>query len=218
LPKPETEATLLLACESESAALAALRAAAAAPVEASGLAVLPHGSPPLRQERCAALIRLEGPAISVAKRLDDLRALLARSADALGACDSAALWGALRDAAPVAELEGQVWRVSTAPTDGFMLVAALREAKAPLIAYFYDWAGGLVWLCLAEAPDAHAELIRHRLGPLGGHATLVRASAEIRSRIDVFQPQTPALAALSLRLKESFDPRHVLERGRMRAF
>jgi glycolate oxidase FAD binding subunit len=217
LPKPESEATLLLASESESAALAALRAAASAPVEASGLAVTPQGAAPLRLARSAAMIRLEGPALSVAKRLDDLRALLPGRADALTASDSEALWRALRDAAPVADSEGQVWRVSVAPTDGFALIAALNEAEAPLLAHFYDWAGGLVWLRLADAPDAHAPLVRDRLGPLGGHATLLRASAEVRSRIDVFQPQGSALAALSLRLKESFDPRDVLERGRMRA-
>jgi glycolate oxidase FAD binding subunit len=33
----------------------------------------------------------------------------------------------------------------------------------------------------------------------------------------VFQPQPPALAALTRRVKESFDPAHILERGRLRA-
>ena len=52
---------------------------------------------------------------------------------------------------------------------------------------------------------------------LGGQATLIRADDEIRARVGVFQPQPPALAALSRRVKESFDPAHILERGRLSA-
>ena len=127
------------------------------------------------------------------------------------------MWRALRDAAPVAGQPGQVWRVSVAPTDGHALVAGLRAAEAPLLAHFYDWAGGLVWLCFEPAPDAHAAIVRSMVARLGGHATLIRASAEVRAAVDVFQPQPPALAALTRRVKESFDPAHILERGRLRA-
>jgi glycolate oxidase FAD binding subunit len=33
--------------------------------------------------------------------------------------------------------------------------------------------------------------------------------------VDVFQPQAPGVAALSRRIKASFDPRNILNRGRM---
>ena len=220
LPKPETEQTLLLTGLCEEASLAALRAASGSPYEPSGMALLPRLAAPLRLDVNAAAIRLEGPAISVARRLDDLRALLAERGgdfEILPQAESAALWRALRDAAPVAGQPGQAWRVSVAPSDGHALVAGLREAGASLLAHFYDWAGGLVWLCFEPAPDAHAALLRTVIGRLGGHATLIRASAEVRAAVDVFQPQPPALAALTRRVKESFDPAHILERGRLRA-
>ena len=105
LPKPETEQTLLLTGLCEEASLAALRAASGSPYEPSGLALLPRLAAPLRLAVNAAAIRLEGPAISVARRLDDLRALLAERGGAfetLPQAESAALWRALRDAAPVA--------------------------------------------------------------------------------------------------------------------
>ena len=50
---------------------------------------------------------------------------------------------------------------------------------------------------------------------LGGHATLVRAPAALRAAVDVFQPQDTGLAALSKRVKDSFDPNGVLNPGRM---
>ncbi|MGA8171132.1 MAG: FAD-binding protein [Methylocystis sp.] len=220
LPKPETEQTLLLCGLSEEAGAAALRKASGSPFEPSGLALLPKCAAPLCLSENAAAIRFEGPAISVARRLEDMRALLAdlgASFEILAQADSVALWRALRDAAPVADRAGQVWRVSVAPSDGPAVIAGLGEAGAPLLAHFYDWAGGLVWLCFEPAPDAHAALLRNTVARLGGHATLIRASMDVRAAVDVFQPQEPALAALTRRVKESFDPAHILERGRLRA-
>jgi glycolate oxidase FAD binding subunit len=37
----------------------------------------------------------------------------------------------------------------------------------------------------------------------------------LRTSIDVFQPQPPALAALTQRVKEAFDPLGILNPGRM---
>ncbi|MEO1689101.1 MAG: glycolate oxidase subunit GlcE, partial [Pseudomonadota bacterium] len=50
-----------------------------------------------------------------------------------------------------------------------------------------------------------------------GHATLVRASAAVRASVDVFEPEAAPLARLSEGLRERFDPRGVLNPGRMRA-
>ena len=55
------------------------------------------------------------------------------------------------------------------------------------------------------------------LGANGGHATLIRAPAEIRAAVPVFQPQEPAKAALTERIKDGFDPKRVLNPGRMYA-
>jgi glycolate oxidase FAD binding subunit len=49
----------------------------------------------------------------------------------------------------------------------------------------------------------------------GGHATLIRAPASVRAAVDVFEPQSAALRALNKRVKEGFDPKGVLNPGRM---
>ena len=51
----------------------------------------------------------------------------------------------------------------------------------------------------------------------GGHATLIRAPADVRASVAVFEPQPAALAALTKRMKDSFDPSGVLNPGRMTA-
>ncbi|MBG0795219.1 glycolate oxidase subunit GlcE [Methylocystis sp. H62] len=219
LPKPQTECTLLAIGADEAESLALLRRATATPCEPSALAMLPAGAA-LALDADAAAIRLEGPAISVTARRDDLVARLASGGlrfETLDEHDSAALWRGLRDAAPVAAKVGQIWRISVAPSEGFAVVERIRRTGAPVLAHFYDWAGGLIWLRLEAAPDAHAAVVRRAVDACGGHATLIRASAEIRATVDVFHPQPAALAALTRRVKASFDPAHILERGRMRA-
>lgn len=220
LPRFETEETLLLHGLGEAEGLAQLRRASGTPFEASAFALLPAGAGALSQHGAIAALRIEGPEISVATRREGLIAQLRDSGAAfetLAAAASAEFWIQIRDAAAVAAHPGQIWRLSVAPADGFKVVEAVRAAGAPLIAHLYDWAGGLIWLCLDSALGAHAETVRSAVDSYGGHATLVRASEDTRARIEVFHPQPTPLAALTRRVKESFDPAHVLERGRMRA-
>ena len=52
-------------------------------------------------------------------------------------------------------------------------------------------------------------------GEAWGHATLLRASDAVRNAVDVFHPQPSGLAALNERVRVSFDPKVILNRGRM---
>jgi glycolate oxidase FAD binding subunit len=126
---------------------------------------------------------------------------------------SQAVWRDIRDCLPFADgSEHPVWRVSLPPADAHAMVFALRKEVAAEA--FYDWQGGLVWLRLNDDPEV--DLIRRLVRAHGGgHATLVRASPATRAAAPVFHPQPPGLAALSARLKAEFDPRGVLNPGRM---
>ena len=75
-------------------------------------------------------------------------------------------------------------------------------------------AGSSGWRCRLPTSPTPAS-IRAAVESVGGHATLVRAPAAVRAAVDVFEPQEAALAALSKRVKESFDPKGVLNPGRM---
>jgi glycolate oxidase FAD binding subunit len=91
------------------------------------------------------------------------------------------------------------------------------EATSAGSPYFYDWGGALVWLALPARDDAGGAAIRATVAKHGGHATLMRAPADVRVAVPVFQPEPEALAALSRRVKESFDPHRILNPGRMAA-
>jgi glycolate oxidase FAD binding subunit len=87
-------------------------------------------------------------------------------------------------------------------------------ARTMDVSGFYDWGGGLLWLAVAPNGDGGAAAVRKALGG-SGHATLIRAPATLRAEVPVFEPQPAPLAALSRRVKESFDPKHILNPGRM---
>jgi glycolate oxidase FAD binding subunit len=123
------------------------------------------------------------------------------------------IWRAIRDVQPFADDDGPLWRISAAPMQGAGLAAAISSAAGG--AYFFDWAGGLIWLALPQSDDAAAGLVRPAVARAGGHALLIRAPAAIRATVEVFQPLETHIAALTRRVKGSFDPKGILNPGRM---
>lgn len=220
LPAPETETTLLLHGLDEAAAVKAMSAAMGSAHDVSSAAQLPDGIAAGGVRGVATALRVEGFAPSVVARvaaLTDELAAFGVEITALEGDASRALWRDLRDARPLAEpRERAVWKLSVAPMAGPQVVAAIRPLVAEC-AYFYDWAGGLIWLAVPPRGDAQAEIVRGAVDAVGGHATLIRAAPEVRAALDSFHPQPSPVAALSRRVKESFDPKGVLNPGRMTA-
>jgi glycolate oxidase FAD binding subunit len=106
-----------------------------------------------------------------------------------------------------------VWRIVCPPAAGPAFGQRLaRETGGDLIC---DWGGGLIWAALPPSQDAHAATVRERAAAIGGHATLIRAPDAVRETIDVFHPLEAGVAALTARVKASFDPSDILNRGRL---
>jgi glycolate oxidase FAD binding subunit len=74
-----------------------------------------------------------------------------------------------------------------------------------------EWGGALRWLVAAR--DADRKAIRAWAKSHGGHATLFRGS----EASDVFAPLDATMAMLHKRLKATFDPHGILNRGRLYA-
>ena len=221
LPRAETEETVLLLGLDDVRAITAMSAAMASSCDVSGAAHLPahiafrFGG--LESTQATTALRLEGVAPSVKHRKETLIALLQSygSVTSLGAERSRLLWSSIRDVRPFAANgpSGQrpVWRVSTVPSKG----AEFATMIPPSAQMFYDWAGGLIWIAPLPGLDVATDEIRAAVRAVGGHATLIRADASVRAASGVFEPQDGALAAVTKRVKESFDPKGVLNPGRM---
>lgn len=204
LPTPETQATLVLHGLDDAAAVAAMSKAMSSPYEVTGAA---H-STTLSGAGHATVLRLEGFEGSVTYRAGALTDMLKAECSEItqvSGDDSAALWQTIRDVSDMREAAGDIWRVSCKPSD-----AAALAARSQAAGWFFDWAGGLIWVRTAEGTD-----LRAALGAFDGHATLVRASAATRSAVSVFQPEAPGVARLSAGLRARFDPRGLLNAGLM---
>lgn len=221
LPAAETEVTLAIRGLLDDAAAEAMAMAVGSSAEVSSAAHLPERfaarvADGALGSDAATLLRVEGFGPSVTYRIAALKALLGHAGplQEIAGEASQVIWRDVRDARPFADgSEKPVWRVSVTPSQGHRMVMALRMQAA--VSAIYDWQGGLVWLRMEEG-DPQAALLRGLLRKHGGgHATLVRAAPAHRAALPVFEPQAPALAALSQRLKQEFDPRNILNPGRM---
>jgi glycolate oxidase FAD binding subunit len=228
MPKPEAERTLLLRGLDDAAANKAMTAALGSPFDVSGAAHLPKsafraGTDGLGdiagRGDALTVLRLEGITASAAHRAGSLCELLAPfgTATLIEDAASSALWATIRDVLPFAASGAlgawPVWRIVCPPATGGALGQAIaRETGGDVI---YDWGGGLIWAALPPKSDAQAALVRQRVDAVGGHATLIRASDQVRRNIDVFHPLAGGVAALGEHVRHSFDPKHILNRGRM---
>ena len=220
LPKPETEATVLVEGLNDADACAAMAAAMGSSAAVSGAAHLPDHVASwfagLPKPEASTVLRLEGVSPSVRHRQEQLAAQLRGFGPVtiLEEGASRALWRDVRDVKAFAVASARqrpLWRISTAPASGHRLV----DLITPAAQMFYDWGGGLVWVAMPYEDEPDAGSVRAAAAELGGHATLIRAPAAVRAAADVFQPEEPGLRALSKRVKESFDPKGVLNPGRM---
>jgi glycolate oxidase FAD binding subunit len=224
LPQPEALSTVMLWGLDALAAVRILSRALASPHEVSGAAYIPAlstaGLTSLSGSTAVAALRLEGPSPSVTFRRDRLLAELGSDCEASSLDDEASVtfWRAVRDVLPLAGSgDRAVWRVSVAPSRGGELGEVIARRLDTI--WYLDWAGGLVWAAIAGAEDGGSAVIRSAIrgadGRGTGHATLIKGSPELRRSVPVFEPQSPPLAALACRIKESFDPRRILNPGRM---
>lgn len=224
LPVAEKAWTVLVLGLDAARAGEAMTRALQSPYEVSGAACLPVGLARASQVsyvagagRSVTAIRVEGPGPSVEYRCRALREDLGvlGETEELHSHNSRVFWREVRDVAPfAAEGDGRcVWKLSVPPARGPALADALTQETGGEA--FLDWGGGLIWLAVDAAADAASDAVRAGVAGTGGHATLVRAPEPLRAAVPVFQPPEPGLAALLRRVKESFDPKGILNPGRM---
>ena len=195
-PAAELDRTLVLASATASASVGYLRAALGSPHDVSAA-----GFDPAR----GSLLRIEGFAPSVAARTDALCAdLRVTPVEVVDGPASRQLWHAHASAMALTASR-VVWRISVPPADAPAVLERLRPLR-----YLLDWGGGLIWAGFETLDAAH---VRGAFG--AGHATLIKAPVAERAATAVFQPQPKVAAAAAARLKAAFDPRGVLNPGRM---
>ena len=224
LPAPEKTRTILVGCENATSAVSALTVALSSPHDVSGAAWVPSNvTSRSRTDYVSgagtgiAAVRIEGIGISTEERTKALREEMADfgTIEELHTHNSVKLWREICDVRLFGEFqkEDAIWKISVPPAaapDLLEKVCGELDADAVL-----DWGGGLIWLHVRGMVAAGSDFIRKMVGITGGHATLVRATDEMRLSQPVFQPEATPVARLTRSLKQAFDPRGILNPGRM---
>jgi len=141
-------------------------------------------------------LRLSGAAAAVAAAREKLGGQ--RLADG----DAEILWASIREQTHPAFEDAVLWRLALPSTAAPLAGEGLRAI---------EWGGSLRWYAGA-APG-----LREAAGAAGGHAVLYRAPESQRCLAGAFAPLSPALLALHRRLKKAFDPKGILNPGRLYA-
>jgi glycolate oxidase FAD binding subunit len=200
LPRPRTSATVIVRGLNDGRAVAAMAEAAGSAAEISGAAHCPFGETP------ATAIRVEGIGPSVDARAAKLATLLRPygGIEILSVDATARFWQGIRDLAPLGTTDAShlLWRIHARPSRCWRIPAMLAGAR-----WFYDWAGGLLWLAAPTGPNE----VRRIAAAAGGHATLVRAPEAIRATVPALHPAAPGVEALAARVKAAFDPAGILD-------
>jgi glycolate oxidase FAD binding subunit len=229
LPRPEAERTILLFGREPRDGLGALNRIAGGTWDISAGA---HLGPQAAGRSAVSYVagagttvtalRLEGARGAVAERTAALRKDLAAAGptEELHTHNSRVFWAEVRDGRllpPAGGAASMLWRLTLPPADTVRVLDRLNAVGGELL---FDWLGGLVWLAVgdrgrSDGIDAVVRDVRTVAAAAGGHAVLWRAADDLRARISVFGEEPPARAALTRAIKGNFDPRGILNPGRM---
>ncbi len=197
LPRPELEETLQFEMP-EDKAIATLNRWAGRPLPVSASA----------WQAGELHVRLSGAPAAVTAAGEKLGGQRVAAADAL------AFWNRMRE--QTAEFFGPasglavrqpLWRLSVPSTTPAAALDAISGQR------LLEWGGALRWV----SSGTDATTVRETAAKAGGHATLFRASDEVRLRNGVFQPLAAASLAIHRKLKAGFDPHGIFNPGRLYA-
>ena len=219
VPLPARTVAFALVMSSAEAGLRALRQAAALPIDPTGLAYLPETAVKASVAGRAgsfagaagiSVIRLEGAPNALTEKLAILRQTFSGfDASTFNDSVTAGLFREISNGSLFVNHTTDIWRLCVPSS------AAHEVVERSGAAFWYaDWAGGLLWLGL-NADEETAKRLRALTARLGGHTTLMRASASVRQTLDVFEPEAPTRAALTRSVKAAFDPHHLFNPNRM---
>ena len=214
LPVSETQATLKIHVSSWAQAVACMSAALGTPFDVSGAATLQDSDGKL-----GVIIRVEGFAASIRYRISELKIYLTRFGNIEKISDP---WCEVKDLPSWAPLD-TIWRVSVRPTDSLAVISKMQELQKDFgFKCQLDWGGGLLWLGLGSEQlgdfSACVQLhnaLQETVAQLGGHATLMKSGILQEQQISHFQPLSRAIEVLTQTLRSKFDPRGILNLGRM---
>ena len=225
LPAPPASASLAIWGLSTADGASLLTTLASSPCEPSGLAFLPGAAlAAIDQDamdfagESLTIARLEGAKSSVKERTRSLKQLLPAGCEAevLPPDASELCWTWIRDLAPLQAPQAcpVVLRAAIPPASAVAVAGFLDQLGARV--WLLDAAGNWLWAGLPQAAAAdQLDALRREVAAGGGSVALYRAPEAVKKRVGIYAFPDEAVKNLNEKIKNSFDPRHVFNPGRL---
>jgi len=167
----------------------------------------------LKYEGPFLAIRMEGSKKSIDERIRDLLIelnLKNKKKSILDLHQSLLFWEKINNLELFSETKNNLLRAVIPPATSLDLMKYLKNN----FKYYIDWCGSLFWIEVLEEENIQIKEMKETIINLGGYLTIVKKSESLSSDIDLFTINDTRLL-LSQKIKESFDPKKLLNPGKM---
>ena len=167
----------------------------------------------LEHEGSIIAIRIEGPKNSIDQRIENLIEeihIINMNISILEAYQSEIFWNKVKSLEFFSNTKNSIIRIVIPPSACVHLIYQFSNK----FKYYLDWGGSLIWLEAFELSEDMFESIRKKVVKLGGYVTMIKNSDYLPYVEDVFTINRDRFY-ISQNIKKSFDPKRILNPGKM---
>ena len=158
-------------------------------------------------------IRVEGSKNSIDQRIKNLIKelnIINVNISILEAYQSEIFWNKVKSLEFFSLSKNSILRIVVPPSECVQLVYQFSNR----FKYYLDWGGALMWMEAFELSEEMFESIRKKVVKLGGYVTMIKNSDYLPYVEDVFTINRDRFN-ISQNIKKSFDPKRILNPGKM---
>ncbi len=159
-------------------------------------------------------IRVEGSKNSINERLQNLikeLKIIDFDISILETYQSEIFWNKVKNLEFFSSTKNNIFRIVVPPSECVKLVYQISDNK---FKYYLDWGGALMWVEAYELTEEKFESIRKKVVKLGGYVSMIKNSDYLPFVEEVFTINR-ARFDISQNIKKSFDPKKILNPGKM---
>jgi len=167
----------------------------------------------LKYEGSITAIRIEGSKNSIDQRIKSLineLKIIDLNLSILEIHQSEIFWNKVKSLDFFFKSKNNIIRIVIPPSECIHLIYLLANK----FKYCLDWGGALMWLEAFELSEEMFEAIRRKVVKLGGYVTMIKNSRYLPYVDDVFTINIERFN-ISQNIKKSFDPKRILNPGKM---
>jgi len=167
----------------------------------------------LKSEEPFVAVRIEGSKKSIDERIQDISQELQTNKMKTSILDfyqSKLFWEKINNLELFSGTKNNLLRAVIPPAESLNLMKYLKNN----FKYYIDWCGSLFWIEVLEEENIQIKAMKEKIINLGGYLTIVKKSESLSSDIDLFTVNDTRLL-LSQKIKKSFDPKKLLNPGKM---